>query len=102
NGINNAASSVAINAMCDLFVDKPLVVIHRDRDFLVEEELNKWGEEYVNKGMKIFCPPYCDVEAYHGTADHIALIYEINIDQAQQILNDILENKREEFKSKFQ
>ncbi|MBY0344656.1 MAG: AAA family ATPase [Sphingomonadales bacterium] len=101
NGINNAGSAVAIHAMCDLFPEKPLVVIHRDRDFLNEDELNRWGDEYIKRGMFIFSPPFCDVEAYHCTPHHISQVYEVDEAQAKALHTGIIADNAEMFRNKF-
>ena len=101
NGINNSASSIAIKAMCDLFEQQPAVIIHRDRDFLVDDEVTQWGQEYTNRGMHVFCPEFSDIESYHCAPEHIASVYEISIEDAEKILKDILQKNEEEFRSKF-
>lgn len=101
NGINNAASAVAIKAMSDLFSRQPIIIVHRDRDFLVDEEIAIWGAEYSNRGMYIFVPPLCDIEAYYCSPAHIAMIYEISETEAQQILNEVISQNEPEFRTKF-
>lgn len=101
NGISNAGSAVAIKAMCDLLPDTPVVLIHRDRDFLNEEELARWGLEYTNRGMRIFSPPFCDVEAYHCTAEHIAQTYEIDRARSARLLQDTIIQQQPTLRSKF-
>ncbi|WP_084705265.1 ATP-dependent nuclease [Beijerinckia mobilis] len=101
NGISNATSAVAIKAMCELFEKEPKVIIHRDRDFLTEEELSQWGEEYRNRNMYIFSPPLCDVEAYYCMPEHLALVYCVSIDVTEKIVKNILVKYEEEFRKKF-
>lgn len=101
NGISNAASSVAIKAMCELYDNPPTIIIHRDRDFLNDAEIDRWGEEYTNRGMHIFCPPLCDVEAYHCSPDHLAKVYEITPEAANDILSHVLNQNWQELRQKF-
>ena len=101
NGINNAGSAVAIKAMCDLFPETPVVVIHRDRDFMTDEEVEKWALEYTNRGMTIFCPVYCDIEAYHCTSGHIERVYEIEKDASIGVFDEAVQNGVEKFRKKF-
>ncbi len=101
NGISNAASSIAIKAMCDLLPMRPTVVIHRDRDFLSDKEIELWASDYKNRGMFIYCPFLCDIEMYQCDATHISEIYEQDINEIKTILSfAILENKNK-FRSKF-
>ncbi|MFN7156718.1 MAG: ATP-dependent nuclease [Acidovorax sp.] len=101
NGINNAASAIVINNICELFVKRPRVVIHRDRDFLVDEEIAKWSEPYVKEGMEIFCPRLPDMESYYVLADHFAEIYGIDKDIAEEYIADISRENLDRFRKKF-
>lgn len=101
NGINNAASSVAIKAMCDLYERQPTIIIHRDRDFLVDQEILLWGQEYTNRGMHVFCPQLSDIECYHCTPEHISRIYEIPYAEAEAIVNEVLQRHEVELRQKF-
>ncbi|GAB0117369.1 hypothetical protein Acid7E03_14410 [Acidisoma sp. 7E03] len=101
NGINNAGSAVAIKAMCDLLQRKPAVLIHRDRDFLSDAELEIWGKDYTSREMTIFSPPLCDVEAYHCTADNISDVYSIDIAEASNIVSEIIKKSTDELRTKF-
>jgi hypothetical protein len=58
NGISNAASAAVIHAMSGLFTKVPKIIIHRDRDFLTDEEVDRWGVEYRNRGMQVFARNY--------------------------------------------
>lgn len=101
NGINNAGSAVAIKAMCDLFPKCPKILIHRDRDFLTAQEVEVWGKDYVEKDMKIFSPPFCDVEAYHCSISHVARVYEIDSQTSAEIVKKAFEESLDKLKSKF-
>ncbi len=101
NGINNAASSIAIQAMSELFESSPLILIHRDRDFMTHEEIEKWGSDYINRGMHIFSPLLCDIESYHCTPPHVSRVYDISEEESREIVQDILERNIEDFRSKF-
>ncbi len=101
NGINNAASSIAIKAMADLYESDPLIIVHRDRDFMTDEEVNLWGADYRNRDMVVFSPPLCDVEAYHCTPTHVAAVYELDEVDAQQIVQEEISRCADAFRAKF-
>ncbi len=101
NGISNAASAVAIKAMCELLPKHPIVIIHRDRDFLIDQEINAWGAEYRNRGMHIFSPPMCDVESYYCLPVHISSVYGISEEMAVQILEEVISQNEVELREKF-
>lgn len=101
NGINNAASALAIKALSDLYRRQPTIIIHRDRDFLTDREIQLWGSEYSSRGMQIFAPPLCDLEAYFCNPSHIALVYGIPESQAKEIFTEIICRNEQEFRDKF-
>jgi AAA15 family ATPase/GTPase len=101
NGINNATSSVAIKAMADLFERKPKIIIHRDRDFLNDDEINKWGEEYLKRDMTIFSPLFSDIESYYCSPQHVSVTYELNIEESKKIIREILEENKRSLREKF-
>lgn len=101
NGVTNAASAIVINNICELFIKRPCVVIHRDRDFLVDEEIHKWSEPYKKEGMKIFCPHLPDMESYYVQAEHFAKTYKIAIDIAENHISEIAHENSEKFRKKF-
>jgi ABC-type ATPase involved in cell division len=101
NGINNAASSLAIKAMADLYQNNPIIVIHRDRDFMTDDEVSIWGADYSNREMVVFSPPLCDVETYHCTPAHVAAVYELDEAEGQQIVQEEINRSATDFRTKF-
>lgn len=101
NGVTNSSSASVIRAMAELFPKIPHVIIHRDRDFLTEKEIEMWGKEYINRGMKIFCPELPDMESYYVLDEHLAKIYDIEVEQAAENLNKIRADITNEMRKKF-
>lgn len=101
NGISNAASSVAIKAMAELFAEPPKIIIHRDRDFMTDAEVVEWGREYTNRGMEIFCPKLSDIECYLVSPEHISKVYGIPHAQAEEIIAKIIADNEAQLRSKF-
>lgn len=101
NGVTNAASAVVIQAMADLFPNRPRIIIHRDRDFLNDNEINTWGREYTNRGMSIFCPRLNDIESHFVDVDHIARVYEQSLEDVTEQVDIIRNNIAVEMRGKF-
>lgn len=72
NGLNNAFTAEAFREMAALMDSSPRVLIHRDRDFLTQDELEEWSRIFVERDIETFCPSLCDTESYHATTAHIA------------------------------
>lgn len=103
-GLNNATNAQAFNSVSKLVEHGPKVVIHRDRDFLTDDELEKWSTDYTANGIDVFCPKYCDIEYYFATAEHIAKVTGMPLEDAEslrrKVLNDIVESLRQKFINK--
>ncbi|MDP9838076.1 putative ATPase [Neorhizobium huautlense] len=101
NGVTNAASAVAIKAMADLFSKSPKIIIHRDRDFLSDDEVEIWGKEYTNRGMTIFCPKLSDIESYYVQPKHIAETYLVSEEDAKQKIGSVISGIEDKLRKKF-
>ncbi|WP_110709250.1 ATP-binding protein [Salinicola sp. CR57] len=101
NGIANASSSIIIERMAELLNNKPRLIIHRDRDFLVEDELHAWAEPFENRGMAIFCPRLCDIESYYCTPEHLSAVYEVEPELSRGIVRELLADNHTALYGKF-
>lgn len=101
NGINNSFAAQAFHDMAKLLHSAPRVIIHRDRDFLTSEELAKWSQPFEEKGVEVFCPKLCDVEAYYCTAEHMAEVAGMSLDQATGVRSAVIQDHNAELRKKF-
>lgn len=112
NGVTNAASAIAIDAMAGLFADRPAIIVHRDRDFLTDHEVVIWGDEYSKRGMHVFCPRLPDVESYFVTPEHLSVVYGQPVEAIEAELDTLIaamdvelrvafRNKRQEANRKY-
>jgi ABC-type ATPase involved in cell division len=101
NGVTNAASAAVIHSMASLFARKPHIIIHRDRDFLTEEEITKWGTEFTNRGMTVWCPTLPDIESYYVTPEHVATVYGLLPQAASTDLDNLINSQGEKLRVKF-
>jgi ABC-type ATPase involved in cell division len=101
NGVTNAASASVILEMSQLFVNQPQIVIHRDRDFLTDAEIEKWGAEYRNRGMRVFCPKFPDMESYYVSDAHVAEIYGVTTKDAADVLTPLRASLAVSMRGKF-
>ena len=102
NGVTNASSAEILAEAGALFATSPAVIVHRDRDFLTDEEITRWGEPFENKGIKVFCPNLQDVESYFVTLAHLTDIFgEEKEKEISEELADILKELRPQMRKKF-
>lgn len=101
NGLGNAMSAEAVREMSRLLVPEPRVIIHRDRDFITDDELRVWAEPYSARGIEVFCPPLCDLEAYHASPEHIATVAGISVAEANDLRDALLTEMAPNLRKKF-
>ena len=63
NGVNNTFAAEAFKDMAELMDSGPRVLIHRDRDFLTDQELEEWSRPFSERKISVFCPSLCDTES---------------------------------------
>ena len=102
NGLNNATNAQAFGVVSRLVKHGPQVVVHRDRDFISDEELSKWSRDYVANGVSVFCTKYCDVEYYFTTASHVSQVTGMSISDAQTLRSRVIAENVERFRAKFE
>lgn len=90
NGLNNAFTAEAFREMAELMHSSPRVMIHRDRDFLTEDELAEWSRTFSQRDIDTFCPARCDTEAYHATAAHIATVTGMSLHDATVLRDEVI------------
>lgn len=71
------------------------VIVHRDRDFVSEVDVDKANEKYGKKGLPIFWTRGVDIESEFLTVDHLEIIYG-DREVAEQLLKDATEQVRED------
>jgi ABC-type branched-subunit amino acid transport system ATPase component len=90
NGLGNMFTAEAFREMSEMMVNSPRVIIHRDRDFLTDDELAEWASVFTERGIEVFCPRLCDTEAYHASAEHVASVTGISIGEAEKIRDEVI------------
>nr|WP_282599375.1 AAA family ATPase [Brevibacterium sp. R8603A2] len=100
NGINNSFAAQAFHDMAQMLNSAPRVIIHRDRDFLTSEELVEWARPFEEKGIAVFCPELCDVEAYYASASHIAKVAQLPLAEAVDIRSAVIESHDADLRKK--
>lgn len=75
--------------------------IHRDRDFLSTQELERYIAHFGEIGVFVFLPSGNDIESHFLSPAHIVLSCEIDAVSAQEILDEAFTSRKEELFSKY-
>lgn len=79
-----------IDGLKALLGDDVRLVIHRDRDFLMPDEVQKLAEPYESRGHVFWVTKYSDIEAYWATPEAIAAHFDLSLGDASSLLNDAI------------
>ena len=100
NGINNTFAAEAFKDMVGLMDSAPRVLIHRDRDFLTDQELEEWSQPFLDRGISVFCPPLCDTESYCVSEAHIALATDMDLADVKSLRDAVISENKDELRKK--
>ncbi|WP_281267696.1 AAA family ATPase [Schaalia odontolytica] len=106
NGVSNLGIADTFVRLKEQIPNCTRIVIHRDRDFLTDDEIEGWlNLTFPTSTARpdVFVTRYCDMEAYYCSIDYILRLYqdEPNItDQYDRILRQYEDDARKEFAKK--
>ncbi|MFE6074841.1 AAA family ATPase [Paenibacillus sp. NPDC057886] len=91
-----------LNAFIRKHAPSTKVILHRDRDYLNEDEISSYKEKIENVGMDCFITDGTDVESHFLNSDHINCVYPvITKEQANAILDDATKEVESKTLEKF-
>lgn len=101
NGLNNSYTTKIFSEVADLLHSSPRVLMHRDRDFLTDTELEEWSHPFFEQKIEIFCPELCDTESYSVTASHISEVTGLESKDVESLRREVIEENIEDLKDKY-
>ena len=101
-GCSKIENAVLLNEFIQQYAPGSKMIVHRDRDYLPDEQINSLQSKMHDKGITLWCTPGTDVESIFVNADHIHSIYpELSMESIAQIINDAKMETRETSLGKF-
>jgi AAA15 family ATPase/GTPase len=80
---------------------KAKYIIHRDRDFMTDDQLSKYKEQFVGSGVDTFVSTGNDLESYFLTREHLKNVLEISDSDYESIINDTILSKKDVLQTKY-
>ncbi len=79
------------------------VIVHRDRDFMTEDDVKRLEALYLKDGTEIdlFVPEGCDIEHYFTRPEHLEASFEIDPGEAKALISQALEQNKVELVVKY-
>lgn len=101
NGLNNSTIAAAFKSMADLMPLSPHVIVHRDRDFMTSEELERWSAPFLERGIVVFCPKLCDTESYCVIDSHVAAVTNKSLSDVKLIKDKVISDNVKDLRKSF-
>lgn len=80
---------------------KAKIVVHRDRDYLTDDEAQNWSTEIRNMGSEPFLTVGVDIESHFLNTEHLAALNECQEAEMQQLLDTATNSCRDVSIEKF-
>lgn len=103
DGVPNASATSAFENLVGGGIK---ILVHRDRDFLMPDEVTRISDKYTRKGIAYWTTKYSDIESYWLTPEVLAQHLDITLPQAEDLLRASADKSRtqkdslEKFKKK--
>jgi hypothetical protein len=79
-----------------------VVVVHRDRDYLTDEEGQSWEKSIDDFGAKPFLTKGVDIESYFINPDHLASLNpDVSVCEFSTMINSVTEDCMEKISTKY-
>lgn len=78
------------------------VIIHRDRDFMTDDEVNVIKDKITAESLIPWITRYSDIEAYFTTREHLSIITGKDLAEINSWLTDILTKNHVDIQAEFQ
>lgn len=101
NGSSNFAVIYIISELKRSVFKESTVIIHRDRDFMTASEASAWEDEVQKFGITPYLTKFSDIEAYFCNPNHLASLYGIPPEQADDFLLLIYAEFSDAIRSEF-
>ncbi len=101
DGVKNAPQVSQMNELMRALDRDASIVIHRDRDCLTDEEIDKWSRPYREAGIHVFIPRRTDTESYYCLPQYVAAAVDISEIEARRDLRECLRQHDDQLWNKF-
>ncbi len=82
--------------------NKYQILVHRDRDSLTDDEVNKLRQQYHDQGIYLWLPPFSDIEAYFCENIFLQDFLNCSEAEAEQYVEETLLRKQVDIRQQFE
>ncbi|WP_341938559.1 AAA family ATPase [Marinimicrobium sp. C2-29] len=101
-GCSNINTALAINAFIAEHAPGTNVVVHRDRDYMSDEEVQAYKAKLEPIGIKVFITAGNDAEAHLVNTHHISDLYpRVTLQKVNELIEEVLDERRDAILRKY-
>ncbi len=102
NGCSNIAIAQALNSFITEHAPGTSVVVHRDRDYMTDDEVISYKEKLETVGIKVFITSGNDTESHFLNENHVAALYPaVAPDRVTELIGDCINERRDKILEKY-
>lgn len=102
SGCSNISVALALNSFITDHAPGTKVIVHRDRDYMSEEEVTSYKSELENVGLNVFITVGNDTESHFINEKHITHLFpEVDIDRVQELIDVSINNRKNKIIEKY-
>ncbi len=102
NGCSNVHVALALNSFITDHAPGTKVVVHRDRDYMSEQEITRYRQTLEHVGIRVFITEGNDAESHFINENHIVHLYpQTNQERVQELINECLDECRDKILEKY-
>lgn len=101
-GCTNVETALVLNELFKRHAPSTRVLLHRDRDYYTDIEIEDFREKIEKAGMDCFVTRGTDIESYYLSDEHINYLYpQITKDRAKELIQESIYNSNQKSIEKF-
>ena len=101
SGCTNMGTAMTLISHIKRSHPNPTFIVHRDRDFLSQAEIDGYKAKLAVHGIQVFVPTGNDLESCFLTPEHVSAACEIDRDMADEVLQSAFDARRDELTRKY-
>ena len=102
NGCSNIHIALALNSFITDHAPGTKVVVHRDRDFMSDEEVEGYKQRLEAVGINVFITEGNDAESHFINEEHIEQLFpQTNAERVRELIEECLNERRDKILEKY-
>ncbi|WP_417814031.1 AAA family ATPase [Thalassospira alkalitolerans] len=98
---NSQATARLIGSLRPFMRGNRLLIVHRDRDFMLDNELQEFRDAFENQNIQVFITAGSDIESYFLNTEHIAQVNDVEEQTVSDFIVGCLHENEKEIRKRF-